>query len=64
MDAERKEEIERELREEYIREQLEGDRRHRCPACGADESKFTTTHLGDGSWCTECGDCGELIDED
>jgi len=41
------------------------ERRKTCPACGRDESCFTTTITSpDGySWVTECK-CGELIDED
>jgi len=42
------------------------ENRKLCPSCGADESCFTTTVTspdGEG-WCTECGKCGELIDED
>lgn len=66
MDAERKEEIERELREEAYREAREGNRRNICPACGRDSSNFITIVTGGEEctgWTIECK-CGELIDED
>lgn len=56
---------EEEIAREIILEKQHDERRKKCPTCGADESKFTTTIIGDGEgWCIECGDCGELIDED
>lgn len=52
--------------EELFKIAKETDERKKvCPACGRDESYFTTTVTSpDGcGWATECK-CGELIDED
>jgi len=63
MDAERREEIEQELREEQARIDAEGNRRERCPACGRGKKDFITTTPIEASWSIECK-CGYLIDED